>query len=81
MAVSFRPAKETDQDTITSFIRQARINPGNLHWRHFLVYGKFGFKLSSPTFLPADLAREYWIGKIITSVASALTLNRINIIA
>jgi N-acetylglutamate synthase-like GNAT family acetyltransferase len=144
MTISIRPAKETDQETITSFIRQARINPRNLNWRHFLVaedgskvigirqvkvhsqgtrevasgfvlpahrgkgisallmdeifrretgalylmcnkkwskyYEGFGFKPIRPSSLPADLAREYWISKIITSVLSVLALNRIHII-
>ena len=37
MAVSIRPARQEDQQTIVSFIRQAKINPRNLHWEHFLV--------------------------------------------
>ena len=37
MAITIRPAREDDQQTIVSFIRQAKLNPRNLHWEHFLV--------------------------------------------
>jgi N-acetylglutamate synthase-like GNAT family acetyltransferase len=37
MAVSIRPARQEDQQTIVSFVRQAKINPRNLHWQNFLV--------------------------------------------
>ena len=37
MAIQIRPARQEDQQTIVSFIRQARINPRNLHWEHFLI--------------------------------------------
>ena len=37
MAIHIRPARQEDQQTIVSFIRQAKINPRNLHWEHFLV--------------------------------------------
>ena len=37
MAITIRPARQQDQDTIVSFIRQAKLNPRNLHWQNFLV--------------------------------------------
>ncbi len=37
MALTIRPARQEDQQTIVSFIRQAKINPRDLHWEHFLV--------------------------------------------
>lgn len=37
MAVTIRPARQQDQQTIVSYIQQARINPRNLHWERFLV--------------------------------------------
>ena len=37
MTISIRHAVEADQVTIVSFIRQAKINPRNLHWQNFLV--------------------------------------------
>jgi len=37
MTISIRHAVEADQATIVSFIRQAKINPRNLHWENFLV--------------------------------------------
>jgi amino-acid N-acetyltransferase len=37
MTISIRRALETDQTTIVSLIRQAKINPRNLHWQNFLV--------------------------------------------
>ena len=37
MAVTIRSARHEDQETIVSFIRQAKINPRNLHWQNFLV--------------------------------------------
>jgi N-acetylglutamate synthase-like GNAT family acetyltransferase len=37
MSIIIRPAAEADQSTITSLIREARLNPRNLHWSHFLV--------------------------------------------
>jgi N-acetylglutamate synthase-like GNAT family acetyltransferase len=35
--VIIHPAIEADQPTIVSLIRQAKINPRNLHWERFLV--------------------------------------------
>lgn len=37
MTISIRRAPEADQTTIVSLIRQAKINPRNLHWQNFLV--------------------------------------------
>jgi len=37
MAVNIRPARQEDQQTIVSFIQQARINPRHLHWQNFLI--------------------------------------------
>lgn len=37
MAINIRPARQEDQETIVSFIHQAKINPRNIHWQNFLV--------------------------------------------
>ena len=37
MTIHIRPAREEDQETIVSFIRQAKLNPRNLKWQNFLV--------------------------------------------
>lgn len=37
MAINIRPAQQEDQQTIVSLIHQAKLNPRNLHWEHFLV--------------------------------------------
>jgi N-acetylglutamate synthase-like GNAT family acetyltransferase len=37
MTFIVRPAVEADQPVITDLIRQARLNPRDLHWPHFLV--------------------------------------------
>jgi N-acetylglutamate synthase-like GNAT family acetyltransferase len=37
MALTIRPAQQEDQETIVSYIQQAKINPRNLHWQNFLV--------------------------------------------
>lgn len=37
MAFTIRPARPEDQQTIVSLIRQAKINPRDLQWEHFLV--------------------------------------------
>jgi N-acetylglutamate synthase-like GNAT family acetyltransferase len=37
MTLTIRPAREEDQTIIVSFVRQAKINPQNLHWLNFLV--------------------------------------------
>lgn len=42
MAITIRPARQEDQQTIVSFIRQAKINPRNLHWENSLIAGDNG---------------------------------------
>ena len=37
MALTIRPARQEDHETIVSYVRQAKINPRNLHWQNFLV--------------------------------------------
>jgi amino-acid N-acetyltransferase len=37
MDITIRPARQEDQETIVSYIQQAKINPRNLHWQNFLV--------------------------------------------
>ena len=37
MTITIRPARQEDQETIVSFIRQANLNPRNLKWQNFLV--------------------------------------------
>jgi amino-acid N-acetyltransferase len=37
MAIAIRPAQQEDQETIVAFIRQAKLNPRNLHWQNFLI--------------------------------------------
>jgi amino-acid N-acetyltransferase len=37
MTLTIRPARPEDQETIVSYICQAKINPRNLHWENFLV--------------------------------------------
>ena len=37
MNITIRPARPEDQETIVSYVRQAKINPRNLHWENFLV--------------------------------------------
>jgi N-acetylglutamate synthase-like GNAT family acetyltransferase len=37
MDVTVRPATPADQETIVSFIRQAKLNPRDLHWENFLI--------------------------------------------
>ncbi|RPI91722.1 MAG: N-acetyltransferase [Chloroflexi bacterium] len=37
MTFHIRPARQEDQETIVSFINQAKINPRNLHWERFLI--------------------------------------------
>jgi len=40
--IAIRPARQEDQQTIVSLVRQAKINPRNLHWQNFLVAGQNG---------------------------------------
>ena len=42
MTLTIRPARQEDQETIVSLIRQAKLNPRNLHWEHFLVADENG---------------------------------------
>ena len=37
MTLTIRPARQDDQDTVVSLIRQAKLNPRNLHWQNFMV--------------------------------------------
>jgi hypothetical protein len=37
MALTIRPARQEDQETMLSYVRQARINRRNLHWQNSLV--------------------------------------------
>jgi amino-acid N-acetyltransferase len=37
MPITIRPAQQEDQQTIVSFIQQAKLNPRNLKWQNFLV--------------------------------------------
>lgn len=37
MTITIRPARQEDQETIVSFINQAKLNPRNLKWQNFLV--------------------------------------------
>ena len=37
MEITIRPARQDDQEMIISFVRQAKINPRNLHWQNFLI--------------------------------------------
>jgi len=37
MTITIRPARQEDQQTIVSFVQQAKINPRNLQWQNFLV--------------------------------------------
>lgn len=37
MTVTIHPARQEDQETIVSFINEAKLNPRNLHWQNFLV--------------------------------------------
>ncbi|HUF00050.1 MAG TPA: GNAT family N-acetyltransferase [Anaerolineales bacterium] len=42
MEITIRPARQDDQEMIVSFVRQAKINPRNLHWQNFLVAEESG---------------------------------------
>jgi N-acetylglutamate synthase-like GNAT family acetyltransferase len=37
MTITIRTARQEDQETIVSLIHQAKINPRNLNWEHFLI--------------------------------------------
>jgi N-acetylglutamate synthase-like GNAT family acetyltransferase len=144
MAITIRPARQEDQETIVSHIRQAKINPRNLHWQNFLVadeggkvigmrqvktyaqgtrevgsgfvlpeyrrqgisaqlmkeilrrengtlylmcrdlrasyYEQFGFRRVEVNQLPADFLKEYRIGRIVTTLMSLFSRDRVRII-
>ena len=40
MAIAIRPARQEDQEAVVSLIRQAKLNPRNLHWQSFLIAGE-----------------------------------------
>jgi N-acetylglutamate synthase-like GNAT family acetyltransferase len=144
MTIDIRPARQEDQETIVSYIQQAKINPRNLHWQNFLVaeqngqiigirqvkvheggtrevasgfvlpeyrrqgisaqlmsallaretgplytmvsekraayYEKFGFRRAQVSHLPADFRKEYWIGRIVTTLISLFRKERVRII-
>ena len=144
MTLTIRPARQEDQDTIVSFIRQAKLNPRNLKWKNFLVaeengqvvgvrqvkvyeqgtreiasgfvlpeyrrrgisaqlmkallagevgplytmvnqkrapyYEQFGFRRVDVNQLPSDFRIEYRIGRIVTTLLSLFSKERIRII-
>jgi N-acetylglutamate synthase-like GNAT family acetyltransferase len=144
VAITIRPARQADQQTIVSFIRQAKINPRNLHWERFLIaeengnvvgirqvkihaqgtqevasgfvlpeyrrqgisarlmdeilsrekgtlylmcrdqrapyYEQFGFQQVNPNQLPSDFRKEYWLGRMITTLISLFGKDKVRII-
>jgi amino-acid N-acetyltransferase len=144
MTLTIRPARQEDQETIVSFIRQAKLNPRNLKWQNFLVaeqdgkvvgirqvkvyedgtreiasgfvlpeyrrqgisaqlmkallaretgplytmvnekrapyYEQFGFQRVDVNQLPSDFRKEYKIGRIVTTLMSIFSKERIRII-
>ena len=144
MSINIRPARQEDQETIISYVRQAKINPRNLHWQNFLVaeedhkiigirqvkthtqatrevasgfvlpeyrrqgisarlmkellarengplytmvkekrapyYEQFGFWRVDVSQLPSDFLREYRIGRIVTSLMSIFSKERVRIV-
>jgi amino-acid N-acetyltransferase len=144
MTIHIRPAREEDQETIVSFIRQAKLNPRNLKWQNFLVaedngnvvgvrqvkvyeqgtreiasgfvlpeyrrqgisarlmeallaretgplytmvnekrapyYEPFGFRRVDVSQLPSDFRNEYRIGRIVTTLRSLFSRDRVHII-
>lgn len=144
MTLTIRPARQEDQETIVSFIRQAKLNPRNLNWQNFLVaeennelvgirqvkvyergtrevasgfvlpgyrrqgisaqlmrallaretgplyamaneerapyYEQFGFRRVDVNQLPSDFRIEYRIGRIVTTLLSLFSKERIRII-
>jgi len=145
MTITIRPARPEDQQTIVSYIRQAKINPRNLRWENFLVaeedgkivgirqvkvhsggtrevgsgfvlpeyrrqgisarlmneilsretgtlylmcrdrrasyYEPFGFRRVDIDLLPPDFRKEYRIGRIVTSLASIFSKDKVRIVA
>ena len=144
MAITIRPARQEDQETIVSFMSQARLNPRNLHWQNFLVaeenghivgirqvkvhaqgtrevasgfvlpehrrqgisarlmnkllahekgplytlvdekrapyYEQFGFRQVHVNDLPSDFRKEYWIGRIVTTLVTLFRKDRVRVI-
>ena len=144
MTITIRPAVEADQPTIVAFIHQAKINPRNLHWEHFLIaeengkivgirqvkihkqgtrevasgfvlpeyrrqgisallmnailerekgpiflmcrdkrtyyYEPFGFRQLKVNELPADFRKEYRIGRIVTSLLSMFSNDKVRVV-
>lgn len=144
MSIRIRPARQEDQETIVSFINQAKLNPRNLHWQNFLVaedngnvvgirqvkvykqgtrevasgfvlpeyrrqgisaqlmkallareagplytmvnekrapyYEQFGFRRVKMSQLPSDFRKEYRLGRIVTTLMSMLSKERVRII-
>jgi N-acetylglutamate synthase-like GNAT family acetyltransferase len=143
MAIGIRPARQDDQESIVSFISQAKLNPRNLHWQNFLVaeengrivgirqvkvhaqgtrevasgfvlpehrrqgisarlmnellareqgplypmvnekrapyYEQFGFRKVRINELPSDFRKEYWIGRIVTTLISLFQKDRVRV--
>jgi N-acetylglutamate synthase-like GNAT family acetyltransferase len=144
MSITIRQAVQADQPTIVSFIHQAKINPRNLHWEHFLIaeedgkivgirqvkihaqgtrevasgfvlpeyrrhgisaqlmkaildqekgplylmcrdkrtyyYEPFGFRQIAANELPSDFRKEYRIGRLITSLLSIFSKDKVHIV-
>ena len=111
MDISIRPARQEDQETIVSFVRQAKLNPRRLHWQNFLIaeddskivgirqvktykqgtrevasgfvlpyYEKSGFRREPVDQLPSDFHSEYRIGRIVTTLMSLFSKERVRII-
>jgi N-acetylglutamate synthase-like GNAT family acetyltransferase len=47
MAITIRAARQEDQETIVSFISQAKLNPRSLRWQNFLVAEEHGHILGT----------------------------------
>lgn len=144
MDVQIRPARQEDQQTIVLFIRQANLNPRNLHWQRFMIaeeegmvigvrqvkihsngtreiasgfvlpeyrrqgisarlmdelltretgplytmvsekraayYEQFGFRRVDSRQLPSDFRKEYFIGRIVTTLMSIFRREKIRIV-
>jgi len=144
MTIHIRPARQEDQQTIVSFIEQAKLNPRNLHWQNFLIaeengqaigirqvkvhpqgtrevasgfvlpeyrrqgisaqlmkeilsrekgtiylmcrdrrtpyYDQFGFRQVESNQLPSDFRKEFRIGRIVTSLMSIFSKDKVRIV-
>lgn len=144
MSIRIRPARQEDQETIVSFIKEAKLNPRNLHWQNFLVaeedgqiigvrqikvyeqgtrevasgfvlpeyrrqgisaqlmrallaretgplytmvnekratyYEQFGFRRVEVSQLPSDFRKEYYIGRVVTTLLSLFRKERVRIV-